>query len=69
MEPQDIYLVIDDYTPDEGSTIYGIYTTRELAQERINQLSDPDKNEYGKDMNEDDTLEIRHEYLYNKVKD
>ena len=64
MSKQDIYLVIDDYTSDAGSTIYGAFTTHELAQKRVDELSDPESNEYGCNMNEDDTIDIRHEYLY-----
>ena len=30
-----VYLVIDDYTPDAGSSLYGCYAKREKAQEYI----------------------------------
>ena len=55
---KEIYLLVDDYTPDAGSTIYGAFSTRELAEERLAKLSSYD-NEYGHDVNEDGTIEIK----------
>lgn len=54
-----IYLLVDDYTPDAGSTIYGAYTTLELAKKALEHLEDAENNEYGENLNEDDTIEVR----------
>ena len=55
-----VYLLIDDYTPDVGSTIYGVFATEALAQEKLDSLSSDD-NEYGCSQNEDDTIYIQEE--------
>lgn len=40
-----VYIVIDDYTPDAESTIYGAFATEKLAQKYIDEGIDED---YGK---------------------
>lgn len=52
-----VYLLIDDYTPNTGSIIYGIYNTENKAERRLKELENPE-NEYGQNMNEDNTIEI-----------
>jgi len=52
-----VYILIDDYTPDAGSTIYGVFATYDLASAKLKELSG-DYNEYGCSMNEDDTIDI-----------
>lgn len=45
-EPTRVYILKDDYAPDAGSRIYGVYSTREKAladQARY----ESDDNEYG----------------------
>ncbi len=59
----EVYYLIDDYTPDAGSTIYGMYSTMEKAQKALEELENPN-NEYGENMNEDDTIDIRSEKVY-----
>lgn len=51
-----IYLVKDDYTPDQP-TIYGAYISEKLAEEAIELLSS-DNNPYGESQNKNDTIEI-----------
>lgn len=51
-----IYLVKDDYTPDYP-TVYGAYTTLEIAKQVIKLLSS-ENNPYGCSQNENDTLEV-----------
>lgn len=47
-----VYLVIDDYTPDAGSSIYGCYTTAEKAQEYIDiGMAEEYGEDYAKDSN------------------
>ena len=53
-----IYIVIDNYSPDRGSIIYGIFSTKELAKKCVLRLEDADNNEYGENLNEDNTIEI-----------
>lgn len=55
-----VWQVVDDYTPDAGSTIYGTYATIELAQERLDNLCNPD-NEYGENVGEN--CDIRSEVV------
>ena len=55
---QELYIVLDNYTPDAGSTIYGVFPTNELAKQCIAHLEDADNNPYGQNMNEEDTIEI-----------
>jgi len=57
-----VYIVMDDYTPDAGSTIYGVYSTNGLAEKAVEELESED-NEYGRNMNEEGTIDIRSEYL------
>ena len=59
-----VYVIKDDFTSDAGSTIYGIYSTREKAEAAFAILEDPDKNAYGCNLNENDTLEIDSHTLY-----
>jgi hypothetical protein len=63
-----IYIVKDDYTTDYP-TIYGAYTTQEIAEEVVSILSNPDhpKNPYGENLNENDTLDIDRITVYDKV--
>ncbi len=61
-ELAEVYIVIDDYTPDAGSTIYGIYFTVELAEKRLKELEDPE-NEYGCNMNKNDSIRIDTDYV------
>lgn len=58
-----VFMLIDDYTPDAGSSIYGVFSTDELAQRRLKDLSSDD-NEYGRDLNKNDTIDIRSERVY-----
>ena len=53
-----VYILIDDYTPDAGSTIYGVYVTKKAAETRLKELENED-NEYGQNMNEDNTIDIQ----------
>ncbi len=46
-----VYLVIDDYTPDAGSSIYGAFSTYEKAEQY---LTVGLLEEYGDDVNERD---------------
>lgn len=52
-----VYILIDDYTPEAGSTIYGVFATNKLAEARLKELSSDD-NEYGESLNAEDTIEI-----------
>lgn len=50
-----VYILKDDYAPDAGSRIYGVYSTREKAQEDMDFYSE--ENEvYGEGCN---SLDIR----------
>lgn len=53
----EVYLLVDDYTPDAGSTIYSAHKTRVGAEAALKELSNPD-NEYGYDLNQEDTVTI-----------
>ena len=57
-----IYILIDEYTPD-GPTIYGVYSSSEKAEKVLNELSS-DNNEYGRNMNKDNTIDIIKERVY-----
>ena len=57
-----VYIVMDEYTPD-GPTIYEVCSSEEKAQEVLNKLSS-DENEYGENMNENDTISIIKEQVY-----
>ena len=59
---KEIYLVVDNYTLDAGSTIYSAHTTIDQARKEIERLSSDD-NEYGSNMNERDTLDWVSVYL------
>lgn len=58
-----VWMLIDDYTPDAGSTIYGVYSSMELAELALEEL-ESENNEYGKNMNEDDSIDIRYERVW-----
>jgi len=53
----EVFLIIDDYSPDAGSRLWGFFSTIEAANERLNQL-ESDDNEYGSNQNKDETIEI-----------
>ena len=55
---------MDDYTPDAGSTIYGVFANRALAETKLDELSRED-NEYGCNINEGNTLDIQVEDIIN----
>lgn len=59
MERKYVYLVIDDYTPDAGSTIYGVFDTMELAQDYVDNGI---KADYGDD-HDVDSIDIQQEIL------
>jgi hypothetical protein len=52
---------MDTYTPD-GTTIYGVFLSRKGAEDYRKYLESED-NEYGRNMNEDGTIEINTEIL------
>jgi len=58
---KEVWLVVDDYTPDAGSTIYGVFATQELAEARLEVLCSED-NEYEEDVGSD--CDIRTEAIY-----
>ena len=60
---KDVYLLVDDYTPDAGSTIWGVYSTREKAENALKHLEDGENNEWGFNQNKDNTIDIRCETL------
>ena len=59
----EVWMLVDDYTPDAGSTIYGVYISEEVAELALEELESED-NEYGCNMNEEDTIEIRRERVW-----
>ena len=59
-----VYLLIDDYTPDGNSTVYGVYSTSEKAEEALARLEDAENNEYGSNLNENDTIQIESYNVY-----
>ena len=61
-DKQEVWLLIDDYTPDAGSTIYGVYETHELAQDY---LDNGIKEDYGENM-DTDNIDIRPETVITK---
>lgn len=59
-----IYILMDDHTPDVGSSIYGVFATYDLAQAKLDELSRED-NEYGCNMNKFYTIDIHIEDVIN----
>jgi len=57
----EVFQIVDDYTPDAGSTIYGTYATESLAETELKRLCSPD-NEYGEDVGSN--CDIRREVVY-----
>ena len=55
MKEQYVYILKDDYAPDAGSRIYGVYSTREKAEEAQEKYESED-NEYETAC---DSLDIR----------
>ena len=51
---KEIYILKDDYAPDAGSRIYGVYSTLEKAKEAMEHY-ESDDNEYGQGC---DSLDI-----------
>jgi hypothetical protein len=49
-----VYILKDDYAPDAGSRIYGVYSTRAKAEKAMEEY-ESDDNEYG---NGCDSLDI-----------
>ena len=41
-----VYILKDDYAPDAGSRIYGVYSTRAKAQEAMDYFSE-ENDDYG----------------------
>lgn len=54
----EVFILKDDYTEDAGSTIYGVFSSQEKAEEALAILEDPERNPYGRNLNTDKTLEI-----------
>lgn len=55
-----VWMVIDDYQPDAGSTIYGIFKTEALAEWYATEGL---KEDYGEYTDRLDTVEVRRETL------
>ncbi len=55
-----LYMLINDYTATSGSTIYGIFDSKEIAELELERLLDP-SNEYDgfRSDNEAANIEIR----------
>ena len=59
-----VYLVIDDYTPDAGSTIYGVFETDELAEAYI---ATGIREEYGDDRADNNNAYVQSYKVWGKV--
>ena len=57
-----VYILMDKYTPN-GPTIYGVYSSNKKAEKALNELSS-NNNEYGRNINKDNTIDIIEECVY-----